>query len=407
MSFGMLSVKKYLISILVFLTVTFSIAGSILTAVPFVGIHPGPNLNAMAGAFTALPTTDAFGAFFNPAQLGNFARERNFSVQFYPSKTIWQPGFKFENLTFQSRAVALGYNLQELTHIPLSIGAGYIGSKLDLGRAYQADNYGNIISSFDSWQSYDAYSLGLGLDYFIRFNLGYTFKNIHSKLDEGTEVFLAEDLGLQLTVPLTESLKPLARAALPEAYSPSFDFSLGLTLANHDRESGLRTLHKGAGQLPKQARMGYAFSFGLDRQYHGFDIQTLRLDWSSEARNVLVQDGPDPAFPGKIKIWDNIIQGKSTAAVAVHQGWRIKIYDTLQYSRGWFKGGGFPTSEKSYGFMIGSAGLLKYLTANSSSTDLKYAATHFELNYVFTRYSSSGPRNGTEFQGLSLSVRGF
>jgi len=91
--------KQYLIFLL---AISFCASSTIYaheqTAVPFIGIHPGPNLNAMAGAFTALPTNDVFGQYFNPAQLGNFGRERNFSFQFYPAKTKWLPVFNYPDL---------------------------------------------------------------------------------------------------------------------------------------------------------------------------------------------------------------------------------------------------------------------------------------------------------------------
>ncbi|MEJ2054049.1 MAG: hypothetical protein P8X42_09030 [Calditrichaceae bacterium] len=43
------------------------------SAVPFVTIQPSPGLNGMAGAYTALPTHDTFGFFYNPAQTGYFS----------------------------------------------------------------------------------------------------------------------------------------------------------------------------------------------------------------------------------------------------------------------------------------------------------------------------------------------
>jgi hypothetical protein len=65
-------------------------------AVPFLLIQPSANLNGMAGAYTALPTNDTFGAYYNPAQLGFFGQCENFSYQYM--KVDWLPSFNFSGL---------------------------------------------------------------------------------------------------------------------------------------------------------------------------------------------------------------------------------------------------------------------------------------------------------------------
>ena len=78
------------------------------TAVPFLLIGPSPQLGGSAGANAVLPTEDAFGFYYNPAQLGNFSQYNNFSFHFYPKRVEWLPQFNFDDLFLEVLLWGLG-----------------------------------------------------------------------------------------------------------------------------------------------------------------------------------------------------------------------------------------------------------------------------------------------------------
>ena len=121
------------------------------TAVPFLLVQPSPELNGMAGAFTALPTDDPFGSFYNPAQIGNFGHQDNFATHFYLSDVTWLPQFNFSDLTYNNLGFGLGYNLQKIyPKVPLSVGLGYIRTRLELLDNHATDENGNDLGTFSS-----------------------------------------------------------------------------------------------------------------------------------------------------------------------------------------------------------------------------------------------------------------
>lgn len=204
----------------------------------FLLIPPSPILNGMGQVGTALPTNEAYGFYYNPAQLGYTGQTVNAALQFYPSKTDWLPAFNFGDLTYNNLALNLGYNFKDRSPIiPLSVGLGYMKGEINYGRNTLTDDQGNIIAVFDSKESYNAYGIGVGMEYFVNLSLGLTYKTINSQLvpiQVGTWPIGGEaktdaiDYGALLTVPV---LKPFEKSFLKEPESkfsivPYFDVSL-------------------------------------------------------------------------------------------------------------------------------------------------------------------------------------
>lgn len=403
--------KVYFFSVLIFIVLSFSeLFAQGESAVPFLLIHPGTNLNGMAGAFTALPTNDPFGQYYNPAQLGNFGREQNFAIQFYPNKTHWLPTFRYTKLSFLSKAIAVGYNFGNLFKIiPISVGIGYIDTELDLGRHFWADENGNSLGYFNSKESYAAYSFGMGVEYLVRFNIGYTFKKIDSRMGPHSAKSDAEDFGLQLTIPVINIAEFFHEKSISfaDGSNPFFDISFGYALTNIGKKIKYSDSRHND-PIPKKAQLGYSLSFGLNKKYRDFDIRLVNFDWSTEANDILIKYYENYIdAPGDIKIWNNVILGKSDSQVSIHQGWRINLFETFQYSHGRFKGPGYPTFQKTSGYLFSTTGLFKWLSTNWDNNILKFIASHLGLSYMATRYTSLDPLNDTEFEGISISVFGL
>ncbi len=381
------------------------------TAMVFLRIHPSPDLNAMAGAFTALPTDDAFGFYYNPAQLGHFSKERNLSYHFYDGNVDWLPQFTYSDLTFRSTAVSAGYNFRKINpDFPISIGLGYINTILNLGTNLWTDENGNPIGIFESYEKYRGYAIGIGIDYYVRFNIGYSKKYIESDINISEPVKTsASDFGLQLSAPLVALLWP--HKEWNDAFVPFFEFSFGYNLANKGGYVAYIAPSASA-PLPRTAKLGYAISFGFHTKNEQYTLRMFKFDWASEARDILVKRNPDGSSgyidsPGSINLWHNVFLGKGGNGVYIFQGWRFALAETFRYSQGRFWGPGWSTYQKTSGFTIHTRGLLKWLTGLNKNAALTFMAEHFELSYSQTRYTSLEPLNYTQFKGMSLTVFGF
>ncbi len=397
------SLRILALTLLLALSGAYAQGTSIFT---FLLVPPASGLNGQAGAYTALPTTDFLGAFFNPAQLGNFGREKNIAFQSYTRKTDWLAGLSLSDVTFDSRGLALGYNLESIfPDMPLSLGFAYYSGSLDLGTNIITDNNGTVIDRFDAREYYSAWSFGVGIDYVLRFNLGYTLKKATSDVFPEKRNADVYDIGAQAILPVM--------AMWDEPYTVfndqkvSFDVALGLALVNNGdavNASGSVVPER----LAREARIGYAFTWGLDKQFEGFSIQTIKISWSSEARDELVQAGQYTAFPGNIDIWDNMILGKSSADITVHSGWSVTVLEMIRYQRGHYKGGGFPEFVKTGGLSLSSRGLVNGLSLLLELPALRTANDHFEVNYFYSWYTGGNEAlNGTAFSGINLSIHGF
>ncbi len=127
---------------------------------PFSPLH-----SSMGSTGTSLPADNAFGFLYNPAQLGYTSQKTNLVFQFYPEESKI-----LDFISLNGLALNAGYNFIKLINIPLSIGFGYADNKM----VY------NFISEDED--SYRAYSVGVGIDYYVKFSLGYTYKDITSKI---------------------------------------------------------------------------------------------------------------------------------------------------------------------------------------------------------------------------------
>jgi hypothetical protein len=383
-------------------------------ALPFILIQPGPNLNGMAGTFTALPTLDAFGPYYNPAQLGNFGRGINFSVQFYPKAVAFLPQLDLSDLNFNSSAVCTGYDLEKIfPQLPLSLGIGLINSKINLGMNIITDENGMELGRFKSWESCTAYSIGLGIDYFLRLNLGITLKKIESKLAFNTVKADAADYGMQCIIPVSELAEKICKSELLiiKEFKPRFDVSMGYAVLNvGDKFMYLDSDQKDP--LPKQARMGYAVSIGAGKQIEDMQLDVLKWEWSSEAVDYLIDrdqagNGYYVSSPGKIKIWDNVLLGKSDKNVRINKGWRVNLSEIFQYSHGTSRDLYYRVEQRTSGWMLSSSGIFKLLAVESKNSLLNFVARHIDIAYCKMKYSIRNDGLHREFEGIAVSIYGY
>ena len=419
--------NTYLIIILL-ITFLFSHRVHSQTALPWLLVQPSPELNGMAGAFTALPTDDPYGSYYNPAQIGNFSRNTNFAAHFYLNDVTWLPEyriFNFQDLAYNNIAFGLGYNLQNIyPKVPLSIGLGYIRTSFEIQNHHVTDENGNDLGTFTSLETVDAFSIGLTLDYVVLFSLGYTFKHISSdrsdrNIQVGAEMsddhysVNAGDFGAQLILPILKSYEFFSenKTVINNNFQPVLNISLGYAISN----IGDKITYNADVQpdlLPRQARVGYAISAGLKQTTPDFNINLISFDWSSEARDLLVQWSDDKweyqNSPGEIKFWDHVILAKSDDDVQIYQGWRLGVFETIRYSQGRFKSLYPDEFQKTWGLVISTKGLLKYLNTLTNDDTIDYISKHFELRYSQSSLlTDDDPDNNGSFHGLALYIFGF
>ncbi len=396
-----------------------------IAAVPFVRIPPSPLLNGMGEVGTALPNNEAYGFFYNPAQLGFTSQKTNISVQFYPTRMDWLPSFNFSDLTYNSLAVNLGYHFKDIYKaLPFSVGVGYMNVKLNLGQNVATDESGNELGTFNSYERYHALGIGIGFNYYIQLSMGFTYKSIESNLSSknlqvGSEVSTgrlvthAIDYGVLLVVPVLKYFTDTFcdQSDQKSLFLPFFDFSIGYAKTN----IGDRVLYIDLAEpdpLPRMANFGYALSAGFRSKIKHQWITVLALDWSVDARDMLIQKNENrdyqTGFLGDIGLGKNVLSANSDENVDVYKGYRLKFFEVLQVTNGEWDGAGW-SNPKTSGYALRLKGVFKLLYAYSDDKLLKYIANHFDFQYAHSEIKSGRghPLSGTVYSSFRLAISGF
>ena len=410
-----------LFSFLIFTNKSFSQGEA---AVPFLLLQPSPSLSAMGQTGTALPTEDPFGFIWNPAQLGYTSQNNNLAFIFYPSKFEWLPSFNLD-LEVKSYAFNVGYNLNDLIDLPLSVGFGYSYFELNFGEFLRIDAGDPSASgSFYSMDYYNAYSFGIGIDYYVLLNAGITYKDItsilsepptSSELGDGKAEPNVVDFGLLINVPVLKLIDETMQIALENNLhlKPHLDFSIGYSKSNIGNE--VYYIDKAqADPLPRMDRLGYGISTGFDLLKDNFKMNILNLSLTAEADDILISSRTTvenrnytyswdyQSTLSDLKPWKNLVNMEGTDKIVSHIGLKIDLFETVSLSTGHFSGRGFGESE-TRGFELRTKGLFKFwaLWANDPITD--FLRDHADIRYYSTDFFSGDWRK-TKLTGLALYV---
>ena len=393
----------------------------IQSAIPMLYLNPSPRLNGLGMVGTSLPNDDPFGFYYNPAQLGHFSQTNNLSYQFYPSNVNW---LNLNRLTYRNSAVDIGYNFKnELHGLSLSAGFGYIHSKLDYGTFTVIGTSLQTPYAYTTYDEFDAYSLGIGIDYYIQFNIGITYKSINSQL-----AFLpimntsqlktinakptAIDYGFLLTVPVVKLIdhnyKFYILQNIPAV--PYFNFSIGYSRLNQGGEVTYVDQNQ-SDPLPRTARLGYTLSTGLDIKLHNNLFRLFGYDFTVDADNSLV----NPYYGvwtltyksgiGDINIGRNLFELKSDKNVVVHKGHEFNLFETFSVLIGRFDGN-YYYNDESNGIGIKLKGVLTLLKGYMNSESFNFIADHFDLQYYSTKLDF-GSGIESKFEGINLVFYNF
>jgi len=169
--------------VIILLFMTTECVGQGESAVPFLLISPYAETNAMGQASVATFTDDPLAPFDNPAHLGMQSLRNYFSSGYNFSR--WLPGFSQSNLWYRTFAFNTGINLRKLLGVEpeVGFGLGYSSIYLNLGDFIISGPGGPIpFGTYTAYETSDQYTLGVGINYWIKASGGITFKHIFSSL---------------------------------------------------------------------------------------------------------------------------------------------------------------------------------------------------------------------------------
>lgn len=413
--------KKFcsLLMLLLFYTNVF---GQGEAAVPFLILQQSTLFTGAGQIGAAIPMHDPTGFYYNPAQLGYFSRKNNLAFSFMPGKNKWMPNFGMD-YSFQSYGAAAGYNFgKNNENLPLTIGIGYIHSKFDFGQYLRITPYypeGDFVSR-DDYDAFDCFSVGVGYDYYLQFNLGFSIKSFESIFgDQRTEPGIgpaeargtAFDFGLMITAPMTNLFLNDLKFNLSDKsfIKPKVDITLGYSVTNIGKEIYYKDPAQ-ADPIPRTARLGYTINLGIE--LFGMEEKLSAIDYSftAEAEDILIKQGQLSGYEyqgmlGDISIGKHLIELKKDNNVVVHRGHILRLFETVVVASGIYDGRGY-NQIKTNGLGLSSEGLFKLLSKALDNPVVSFVANHLVLEYYNTN-TFVGSGMDTNLKGMALYLRGI
>jgi hypothetical protein len=421
--------------VILFVGVLFSIQSPCFaqgeSAVPFLLISPDPRANGWGGVSTAVASDNPMATIVNPGQLGLFSLNNYFAASTYAPKTQWLPQFRLSDLTYNVTAVNAGVNLARAfdLQLPISIGVGYSRVFINLGTFVITNSSGPTpIGRFESWEKSESFSVGAGIDYFVRLGIGVNFKSIVSNLSPiGSEQEMATgkadvsatDVGLLLEVPIIDIIAKAKRepVLLGHRLSPLVNISVGYAHQNQGRSISYVDATM-SDPLPRNVILGISTEFGLVMNAGDHPWKVLTFTLAREAEDLLVVRKADGTFEyqsglGDISFFKHVIQGKldNNERPDLHKGWQFECGEAISV-----RGGSFSESPQfgnrqytTSGFGIRLGGFFKLIAALDSDAlsdgALSFLANHVDMMYDHAEYATTGPLGETKFDAISIVIR--
>ncbi|MBK7256294.1 MAG: hypothetical protein IPI01_00410 [Ignavibacteriae bacterium] len=401
------------------------------SAVPFLLIAPSPGANGWGGVSTAVASDDPIATFVNPGQLGLFSLDNYFAASTYAPKTRWLPAFGNPDLTYNVTAANAGVNLARVfdLKLPISIGLGYSRVFLNLGTFITTSPSSPGASTrHESWERSECFSLGVGVDYFVRLGVGVNFEKIVSNLSPiGTEQEMgtgraepsATDVGVLLEAPIIDIVAKVKGepVTLGSGLSPLVNLSIGYAHQNQGRSVSYVTAAM-SDPLPRNAVLGISAELGLVMDVDNRPWKVIAFTLAREAEDRLIVRNGNGTFEyqsglGDISFFKHVIRGKldDNERPELHKGWQLEIGEAIA-----IRGGSFRESPnfgaRNYstgGYGIRLAGFLRLLSAIDAGIQsdgmVSFLATHIDLAYDHAEYVTTGPLGSTTFNGVRIVIR--
>ena len=356
----------------------------------------------------AKPNNDPIGYYLNPAILGYSSQNNHASLYFMPSKVDWIKSFG-SDLIWNTFGFNIGYNLGDY-NLPISIGFGYM---------YDKFSYGSVDGN-ESYDSFNNFTLGVGVDYGILLSFGLSVKPFESYIggyrpENKTFVHGAKgtalDYGTMIIVPISKLLFNNVKCDLSNTtfIKPTTNFTLGYSLTNVGDEIVYGD-NEQADPISRTARLGYTIDLGFDAYINKNKVNLISYSFTAEAEDILIKQNDShefdgyQSFLGDIDVGKHLIQLKADDKVIVHKGHTINLFETLTITTGSFTGRGYPEVKNTNGYGFSSEGLLKLFSYSANNTTLNYIAKHFVIEYYDVTIFADWVYE-TDMEGISLHMK--
>lgn len=401
------------------------------TAANFLNYPATPQALAMGEAGVSIVANSAMSVSANPGLLGMQSLDNSLnigtSLVHYIDSNLPYGVTAVHNYSFLVSAVTYGTRLNSIWHdLPFKagVGVGYSYEESTLPFAPEQPSVSGYITDYAN-----SFTVGLGVDYFLRVGLGYSMELIKNKnpfsaftpnIDQP-----AENFGAVLQIPVLHLLYGTRQRPLliGKNIYPSLDVTAGYALRN----VGGYVIKTPNYQLPiaRQASLGWNWKFSLRSRMRGYDWKWFSFTWAREATSepfnldsVSAGIGPNGVANydyllsyrnglGAFGSWNNLVLGIPTTTATSIKGWQIGVGGFFYLRGGSITYSGGPALVTS-GWGARLDGLVK-LVVLLHGLNPNASFTHFVLDHLDLRFdyygSESGLFPGQPFESLDLVVR--
>ena len=375
-----------LLSIL-FLFIPFMLYAQGEGAIPILELNPSPQSMGLAESGVSTTINEPLGSYYNPAILGYSSQTNSLGFQTYTTQPDW---LGYHQMTLKTSAFSIGYNFGNVSNdMNISAGFGYSNFKLDFGNFLNSQ-----LHPFDSYDKYDAYSLGVSFDYSVNLSFGINYKKIESVLgsnsqNPSTVKLDAIDWGILLNVPVSKLAFEDYKYRLTDndELKPIVNFSLGYSRSNIGKEVVYIDPSQ-ADPLPLMARLGYTLSLGVDMKFNNHSINLISDDIIVEADDILINSSDagwsyQGGLFGDINIGRNLLLLKADDKVTLRKANRLCLFETLSLLNGSFFGPGWDSGRFTSGLVFSTNGLFKLVGWTFNDVPAyTFIFDHLEIQYV-------------------------
>jgi len=359
-------------------------------AVLFLRIVNSPQANGMGTCVVNLVNEES--AYYNPGTLGLFHLDKVVAVTF-PNSTKWFPDLA-DDIRFKTWHAGGGVSDRLVTgrtggRFNASLGLAYSYVRFDYGEFTRVDPYGQVLSTYETYDAAKCYTVALGVEYYLRLGVGCTLKKIESKLAEqgaGAETTPgfargdAHDYGMIVELPVDRwftngiILHDSPGGRLDLRVTPSFAYvrsNVGDDMEYIDAAQ--------SDPLPKMSRMGFSVAGALDWN----ERECLAIRGVVESETLLLGERPKASK-----------RGVELGALGI-------AYFRLGDNDDEVPDSDLPT----WGFGFRLRGVIQWLRLTERLAFARgipgYLARHFDLSFDFARWRGAGGK--TQFMRLGLS----
>lgn len=412
------TIKKIIILVLLISFKNFCQDG----ALPFTTIQQSVFLLGAGQIGTALPNDDVLGFYFNPSMLGYSSRLNHASFSVMPTKTKW--GQISPDINFHNYGINLGYNLESSKlKLPVSVGLGFLHNKFNYGDYnITSANSPDIIDKVDTYDALNCFSLGIGINYYLRFNIGLSLKSYDSVLggsliNNSIKKYNASgnmmDYGALIILPISDLVNKIGNIKIDNSnlLKPVLDCGMGYSIQNIGKE----IYYVDPAQkdpLSKTARLGYYIELGYDLIINKTKLNLFTYSFSADVEDILLKYNDIShklsyqSGLGDIKIVDNLFKLKADENVRIHKANIFRFFDTLTLTFGRLFGKNYSQINKTDGIGITTNGLFNLISKISKNNTIDFITNHFELEYYKSNVGFF-TNSTVSLEAISLHFKGF